>query len=318
MRILILAPNYRKKVNWGHQLWRDEIARQHEVVFHGQGHPLHGVPDVRKLVDLTGPFDVITMGENSRHFHHYTGLAECSPLKVCFCGDYYGSKAINYDRLIRKHGVDIVFQSAPDFYQEWASRHRGDGIKGYCLPYIYAVDENRYQNLELERDVDVACVYGLFDAIYPKRPELQNIVARMPYETVIGNWKQGNWKRERYVKLLNRSKIFVSVNGVYNQMTMKYTEALACGTLFLTDRPRHLDHWGFIDGEHLVCYRDFKDMEEKVEYYLKHDEERETIARQGTQFVAENFTMRTWVRVWTKILEAEVSKRLRKSYQPGL
>jgi glycosyltransferase involved in cell wall biosynthesis len=317
MRILILAPNYRNRVNWGHQLWRDEIARQNDVVFHGQGHALNKVSNVKELVRDHGPFDVITVGENSRHFHHYTGLAECPQVKVCFCGDYYGAKAVNYDKLIRKHGIDIVILSSPDFFDDWQSRQQ-DGVEGHCLPYIYSVDVNRYQDFGEKRDVDVMCVYGLFNAVYPKRPELQNIIGQMPYKTVIGNWKVGNWKRDNYVRLLNRSKIFVSVNGVYNQMTMKYTEAMACGTLFLTDKPKHLDYWGIKDGEHLVCYTNFEDMRAKVEYYLSHDDEREFITHNAYKLVHSKFTMERWVRIWSQIVQEKVSWNLRKSYNPGL
>jgi hypothetical protein len=236
---------------------------------------------------------------------------------VCFCGDYYGSKAINYDKLIRKHKIDIVIQSSPDFLEDWVSR-KPEGVEGYCLPYIYAVDVNRYENLGGERDVDVMCVYGLFNAIYPKRPELQNIVSKMPYNTVIGNWKVGNYKKHNYVKLLNRSKIFVSVNGVHNQITMKYTEAMACGTLFLTDEPKHLDFWGIKDGEHLVCYNNFEDMRAKVDYYLQNEDERQRITENAYELVRGQYTAERWVRVWSQIVQERLSWSFRQKYTPGL
>jgi hypothetical protein len=315
MRILILAPNYRQRVNWGHQLWRDEIARQHDVVFHGQGHPLQGYTDVPKLVKDCGPFDVITVGENSRHFENYEGIAECEALKVCFCGDYYGSKANNYDRLIKKHGIDLVFLSSPDYTKNWDRRNVSSAAKAYCLPFVYSVDSNYYKNFGAERDVDVMCVYGLFNAIYPKRPELQHIVANMPCRTIVGNWTEGDYKRQRYIDLLNRSRIFVSVNGVGKQLTMKYFESMACGALFLTDRPLGFEYWGLEEDKHFVFYRDFREMQSKVKYYLEHEQGRKRITRRADQFIRDNFTNERWVGKWTKIIGEEVLERSKRRSQ---
>jgi spore maturation protein CgeB len=70
---------------------------------------------------------------------------------------------------------------------------------------------------------------------------------------------------------------------------MKYTEAMACGTFVLADKPEDLDNFGYIDGKHLVIYNDLKDLKDKIRYYLEHEYEREEIAKNGMKFVRENF-----------------------------
>lgn len=46
----------------------------------------------------------------------------------------------------------------------------------------------------------------------------------------------------------------------------------------------------FKENEHLVMYKDGKELKEKIDYYLEHDEEREKIRMAGYKFVTENLT----------------------------
>jgi len=306
MRILVLAPNYGTRVNWGRQLWRNEIARQHSAIFHGNGHKLSGHTDVRELVKEYGPFDVVTVGENPRHFEHYEHLDKCSAVKVCFVCDYWGGKKVNYNRLIRKHQIDVVIMpnkwTADEMEEMKCTGYFDKDIQINILPYVYAVDTRIYYDREPDRKYDVMCIYGLFEPIYPKRPELQRLVNEMDRRTLIGNWKTGI-KNYKYVTALQQSKIFVSVNGIYKSLTMKYFEAMACGTLFLTDRPKDLEYFGIKNGVHLVCYTDFDDMEKKVEYYLTHEDERLEIVQAGKRFAEDKFNMKGMVGQWTNIVE---------------
>ena len=49
----------------------------------------------------------------------------------------------------------------------------------------------------------------------------------------------------------------------------------------------------FKEGEHLVVFDDiFREMKEKIDYYLKNREEREKIAKKGFEYVKNNHTYR--------------------------
>ena len=37
MRILLLNPNQIERYNWGHQLFKNEFAKHHDVVYYGRG-----------------------------------------------------------------------------------------------------------------------------------------------------------------------------------------------------------------------------------------------------------------------------------------
>ena len=60
---------------------------------------------------------------------------------------------------------------------------------------------------------------------------------------------------------------------------------------------------GFNDGEHLVLFHNMDDFKDKVEYFLKHDKEREEIAANGMKFVRENFNNEKRAREFIDIIE---------------
>jgi hypothetical protein len=69
-------------------------------------------------------------------------------------------------------------------------------------------------------------------------------------------------------------------------------EVMGTGAMLLTARPEipDLDLMGFKDGVHLVLWDDVKDCMEKLDYYIKHDDEREAIAYAGQQKVLAEHT----------------------------
>lgn len=48
----------------------------------------------------------------------------------------------------------------------------------------------------------------------------------------------------------------------------------------------------FEDGKHIICYKDmdFTDLKSKIDYYLEHDDERETIRKAGFEHCKNNYT----------------------------
>ena len=70
--------------------------------------------------------------------------------------------------------------------------------------------------------------------------------------------------------------------SIRNDVNMRVFEALACGSLLVTnDLADNGQDELFQDGVHLATYRDPEELLEKVAYYLAHEEEREPIAAAG-------------------------------------
>jgi hypothetical protein len=76
-------------------------------------------------------------------------------------------------------------------------------------------------------------------------------------------------------------------NGDVN---MRVFEAMASGALLVTEAIENGQKDLFKDGVHLVQYRTEEELFEKVDYYLKHDDEREQIAKEGQKLVLSKHT----------------------------
>lgn len=146
-----------------------------------------------------------------------------------------------------------------------------------------------------DKEVDLSITLGgTVDPVYEdyrhKIVEFgHNFQKKYPYNVVISS----NLDKLGYIELLKKSKIsvnVVSVNGPYNYRTC---EIMSSGTLLFQLTNEHYQISTNItdyleDGKHLVVF-DFDDLEEKLLYYLEHDNECETIARQGFNYLNEHY-----------------------------
>jgi len=74
----------------------------------------------------------------------------------------------------------------------------------------------------------------------------------------------------------------------------------------MSDWATDLELAGFKDGQHLVLYQSLEDLQNKIFYYLEHEEERKQIAQQGYELVREHHNMEKRVSEFLKILEEEL------------
>ena len=90
-------------------------------------------------------------------------------------------------------------------------------------------------------------------------------------------------------KIFRASKINLNIS-------LRVLDVLGCGGFLLTNyQPELLEY--FEPGMDLVIYNDMVDLVTKVEYYLKHDKERNAIAKNGYEKVKKlfNFKDKLWV-----------------------
>jgi len=292
MKILYLYPNKIGKRNWGYQLFRNEIARQHKVTFYGKRHPNFDplcvdVRDILKRCD-SPPDMIMTFGNDSMKL--YKGLENITGiLKVHFLGDYndsinpelkvYKNNIENQNKYLKNIKFDVIFTLS---YRalKLLRKNKICDVTG-CLPF--SIDTNIYKDYNLKKTNDVMAVYSTktqkADA-YPNRNLIHQMISKMKVSSKIDYVVH-----HAMIKWINRSKININSINYYRTLNGRFTETLACGTLLLTDKPDDLEKLGFVDGKHLVIYKDLKDLKAKILYYLSHDDERERIAQQGEDFV---------------------------------
>jgi glycosyltransferase involved in cell wall biosynthesis len=314
MRVFILSPNQIERFNWGWQLFRDEIGRQAEAVYYGEGYPNHDSLYLPEVLSNYDPFDIMFVGD-AKYVKQYEGYKEVKIPKVFIMGDYYNyhpsDKAYYFERtnmFIIRAGIDVIGYKTPQAYALLKTAQRSgllpEDLK--TIPLDYSVDTNIYKDYGFERTIDVAAIFNHFAPwCYPMRGTIKEVVselAKFGIKVLIGDRDIGPIRYE-YAKALARSKIFVNNCNIFGSASWKVGEVLASGTLLLTDHIYDAEHLGYKEDENYVCYKTIEELVQKIRYYLKHPEEREEIAKRGMKLVHKNHSNEVRVRQMFEDLE---------------
>lgn len=164
--------------------------------------------------------------------------------------------------------------------QEYIPRFKKAGIERvFWLPL--ACDPEIHGKKTKEKLYDIGFVGSLTD---PRRIDLLDRLKQsfnVYYERCF---------LEQMAEVFSQSKIVFN-NAIDNDLNMRVFEAMASGSMLLTDgAPGSGLTELFEDKKHLVVYRDEKELVELAEYYLHNDGERERIAKEGMDRVLANHT----------------------------
>lgn len=97
---------------------------------------------------------------------------------------------------------------------------------------------------------------------------------------------------------LNITRAFVETG-----LPMRVFDVLGSNGFLVTNNKYDISRY-FRDGRDLVVYRDLKDLEEIIKYYLEHDNERETIKNQGFETRKVNHTYHIRIKkIWKLYLK---------------
>ncbi len=91
--------------------------------------------------------------------------------------------------------------------------------------------------------------------------------------------------------IYRRSKINLNITcrSITSGMPLRVLDIMGCGGFLISNYQPELAEY-FIPGEELVLYDSMADLEDKICYYLTHDDERIAIAKQGYEKVKEQFS----------------------------
>lgn len=314
MNFLILGPNQKSKYNWMHQLFREEVAFQFPVLFYGKHYPLYprlgfSVP---KLVQRFGEFDAVWI-EGPKHAKEFTGMGEVdTKVKMAIIVDYCRPYTKMFNEFIKDKCLNQIFFPTTRAMSEFLkSKRRGlvpGNIESSMLPF--SVDTEVYKSSGSEKEFDAMAVFSETAWCYKSRRAIKEMLRKSKWNALVGGAsKADRIQHGDYVEAINKSKIFVIANNIYKTLSMKYTEAMACGTFVLADRPDDLEYQGFEDGKHLVLYNGMDDLIEKIAHYLEHESEREKIAQQGMEMVRNRHSCEVRVKEMVEILHENFAVR---------
>jgi len=302
MKILLLSPDQINRYNWGHQLFRNDLNKHHNVIYYGDGYTDYN-PNINtnQIIKKYNDADIIlTYGlrytesfgqfKVPKHMKRVHILVDFFPAHL---GGYKGTwgryknflSNTQFDLLLVRQGCQLDYL-----------KQINCNIPAYLFPF--SVDTNKYKKLDLKKLYDTITSATTRPDVYPNRRSVNKLMNKMNLKNV-----SGRVIHQKYIKFINQSKIAVISTNVFNSPNMKFTEFTSCGTFVLSDKPADFDELGFKDGEHLVIYKDLKDLKNKLLYYLKHNKEREKIAKQGMNFTRKYHNNILRVQQFTKTME---------------
>jgi len=299
-----VQPNHLHKKNWGHQLFRNEIGRQHDVIYYGKG-----FENYHNRIELTLP----------QIINKFYGKSKPDVLITYFGVNFLRGISDSYDRVnnifkvhmvidymdgimqatninLKKHKYDLVFAVTGSA----VNNLRKNKICKRIERLAFSVDINIYKKMDLPKTNDVLSSFTVRDTLYPNRRKIH----AMLQETKLKN-KFEKVSKLGLIKGINSSKIIITSNNKWKALSLRYTETLACGGFLLADRPQDLNNLGYIDGKHLVIYNNLDDLREKIIYYLdpENEKEREKIAACGMKHVRANHNCKVRVKEMIDVIE---------------
>lgn len=299
MKILVLSPNQIQKYNWTHALFRQEIGRQHNTVYYGDGYPNY-IPNkpIPEVVKENDGFDlIITYG--MRYTEPFIGIGDTDIPKAHICVDYFpNATGGTYERnqsLFNRDKYDLYFGVVSHITRNLEKN--GVCKKAYLLPF--SIDTNIYkcQNIKIKK-YDVFAVFTKRDDTYPNR----HLVHKMLSKTRDLKIFTDKIQHEAYIDKINDSRLCITSNNKFKSLSIKYVEILSCGGFLLADKPEDFDELGYIHNRHLAIYDDLQDLSDKIRFYLKHEDLRNSISQQGIEFVRTNHSNEVRVKEMTKII----------------
>ncbi len=190
-------------------------------------------------------------------------------------GDFYRLNAGNeYEAVIKQKPFDIILK------REYIPALHDAAGNTFPFPFSFPYNVHIDRVAEEQKKYDVA-FWG------QQKPAIRENALRMlqgKYDcekngtTLDQNFYNYKRKGKFYLEELAACKIVLNFRGG-GWDTMRYWEAPACGSFMISQRPQITIPNNFEDGKHVVwCDDSLNDLIEKIDYYLRHTTERESIA----------------------------------------
>jgi spore maturation protein CgeB len=157
----------------------------------------------------------------------------------------------------------------------------------------WACNHFLYKNLNLPRVYDVSFV----GRAHGKRQEFIETLKKhgINVATFGPGWRNSSRVSQAdLIKIYNQTKISlnISLSSKDNKIEIKGRdfEAPGCGSLLLTKDTKEIAEY-FVPGEEIITYENVNDAAKKIKIYLKNEDEREKIAKNGYERVMKEHTM---------------------------
>lgn len=272
MKILLIGEKVRCKENWEFSIELNlkkafDLLGIKSCVW-GLGYDNYNIP----FSEVSKDYNIIFLLVNYDESGWVPDLSAVKKLKIFWSID---SHCIldKHVQICENQKIDILLNSMYRYLKYF----KKPGKRCYWFPNAYA--SNLIQPLGIEKQYDL----GFCGNYCNRKGWLDSLSKKFQMKTDI------LVRGDNMVRAINLYKIHWNRN-IADDINSRTFETLGCGTFLITnetDRLRDL----FSVGKHLVTYRTFDDCCDKVNYFLRHDEKRELIAREGYLHALRNHTL---------------------------
>ena len=185
------------------------------------------------------------------------------------------------------HGIN------PDFFKPLNLERK------YEVTFIGRPVADRYDYIRFLKEQGVNI--RLFGGEWNKHPDLKDI-----YEGVLYD--------EDFPKLINQSKINLNFSktlyekGKSGQLKSRIFEVPACGAFLLNEYTDN--NIEFINNKKEINFKNRKELLEKINYYLKHEKEREKLAKAVYRYIVQNYSWESLFSEFFKKINEDKHKTL--------
>jgi len=305
LKLLVLCRDDSRYLVQASHYFMQELAKETDLrISHASG----SIREIIEAMDFEPEF-VYLHDYYEIESHKLTGLKELKqPYAVRLHDLHFDIEGRR--QLLTDEGVQHVFTYYRDRFIEWYPEHASNMIWN-----PHHVNPEVFYDYQLDRNIDILLTGAMFSNIYPLRIDYLNRFWGRPGFLYVPHpgyiqFKEGESHPhggENFAKLLNQAKICVTCDSVYKYPLMKYFEITACNSLLMAPSSQELRDLGFVPGENFVEV-DETNFEEKVNYYLEHEDERLRIARSGMQMAHERHTTKQRVKEFVAALNVLASK----------
>lgn len=107
-----------------------------------------------------------------------------------------------------------------------------------------------------------------------------------------------------YVFGNSKINLNITLRSIKSGISLRALDIMGSGGFLLSNYQMEYDEY-FVAGEDYVFYEDYRDLEEKTDYYLSHEKEREEIAANGCRKVREEHNYRNRIEMMMDIVMGE-------------
>jgi len=184
----------------------------------------------------------------------------------------------------------------------WASERNFDKDCNNLIWTWTPEDETLYFPLEKEKEQDIDVSFIGSPRYMERQKYLTYLLGTDIKINIAGGQREESLTPPKYAELIRRSKINLNFPGGpdgYDQVKGRVFETLASRSL-LMERKNSATTQYLTPEEHYVVFENESDLEEKIKYYLQHEEERKQIANNGYELFKERYTAEIF---WNNVMK---------------